>query len=154
MPHAVLSRVFRATLFALAVSAIPTAAHATLGQKLIGSVAPMTAPDQQAAVSLRPSPSTPGVMLQISTLNGVQVTQYANSAGMVFAVAWSGPAQPDLHALLGQNAAVLAHPDTARSTLGRGVFRQNNLRIQIFGRLRDVHGQAYIPSLTPPGFKF
>lgn len=153
MPNATPARALRATALALAVGAMPIAAHATLGQKL-NTTAPVAASGQHAAVSLRPSQSTPGVTVQTSLLNGVQVTQYANSAGVVFAVAWSGPAQPDLQSLLGANAAALRHPDLARSTLGRGVFRQHDLRIETFGRLRDVHGQAYIPSLTPAGFKF
>lgn len=145
------TQIRRIALIAILAS-LPSIACAALGGKLPASASTSTSapgPARLAAMA-----KIPGVAQQAVTTNGVTVTQYANSDGTVFAVSWSGPVKPDLQALLGPYFPALNKPDPALSTLGMGVVHQTDLVIESYGRLRDFHGDAYIPSLTPPGFQF
>lgn len=125
-------------------------AQAELGGRLGESMAAESNADLHIAAMTR----NPGVTVLTAITNGITVKQYAAPDGRIFAVSWSGPAKPDLQALLGAAFPAMNQPDKERSSLGLGVVRQANLVIESYGRLRDFHGDAYIPSLTPQGFAF
>ena len=58
--------------------------------------------DQQAWGAGSSSPTITGVTVYTQALpNGVIVRQYVNASGLVFAVGWEGPVQPDFERLLG-----------------------------------------------------
>jgi hypothetical protein len=125
-------------------------AQAELGGRLGSSMAA----ESNANLHIAAMSRNPGVTILTAIANGITVKQYAAPDGRIFAVSWSGPAKPDLQALLGAAFPAINQPDKKLSSLGLGVVRQADLVIESYGRLRDFHGDAYIPSLTPQGFAF
>jgi hypothetical protein len=91
---------------------------------------------------------------QIVTDNGIQVREYLNRAGTVFAVTWAGPVVPDLQQLLGTQFTVYAAALAARDHLGlhRSVrVATSGLVVESDGHLRAYVGRAYLPALIPIG---
>jgi hypothetical protein len=82
------------------------------------------------------------------------VREYVSPAGIVFAVAWTGVAHPDLTLLLGSYAGEYENA-LERTPRKRG---QRALRVQAervvvekWGHMRNLQGRAYAPDLIPPG---
>ena len=91
---------------------------------------------------------------QIDTDNGIQVREYLNRDGTVFAVTWAGPVVPDLQLLLGTQFAVYTGALAARDHLGlhRSVrVATSGLVVESDGHLRAYVGRAYLPALVPIG---
>jgi hypothetical protein len=92
---------------------------------------------------------------QMTLPNGGAVRQFANPAGRVYAVTWSGPGKPDLRALLGdhfsalQSSRVVADPRFRDTPT---IVRQADLVITANGHMGYFWGVAYVPSLAPQGF--
>jgi hypothetical protein len=93
-------------------------------------------------------------MQEVSTDTGVQVREYLNRDGMVFAVSWTGPVLPDLQRLLGTHfaayttaLAALNHPGLQRSVR----VASQALVVESGGHLRAYAGRAYLPALIPAG---
>ena len=85
---------------------------------------------------------------------GVQVREYLNRDGVVFAVSWTGPVLPDLQRLLGthfaaytEGLAALNHPGLQRSVR----VASSALVVESDGHLRAYAGRAYVPALMPAG---
>jgi hypothetical protein len=85
---------------------------------------------------------------------GVQVREYLNRDGVVFAVSWTGPVLPDLQRLLGthfaaytEGLAALNHPGLQRSVR----VASSALVVESGGHLRAYAGRAYVPVLMPAG---
>lgn len=89
----------------------------------------------------------------ISTADGLQLHEYADRSGRVFAVTWQGRAVPDLRTLLGQHYAEYASAARAPRPGGHHVFaaRSGHLLIQIMRLQRGFIGDARVPELVPPG---
>jgi hypothetical protein len=94
------------------------------------------------------------VQQQAVSSTGVQVTEYVNAAGVVFAVTWQGPALPDLRELLGSHFEAYAAQGSqnARSTRSRVEVNQSDVLISSTGHMRAFSGRAWVPSLAPAGF--
>jgi hypothetical protein len=91
---------------------------------------------------------------QIVTDNGIQVREYLNREGTVFAVTWAGPVVPDLPQLLGAQFAAYAAALAARDHLGlhRSVrVATSSLVVESDGHLRAYVGRAYLPEMIPIG---
>lgn len=93
-------------------------------------------------------------IIEIDTDSGMRVREFLNRGGSVFAVAWSGPAVPDLQKLLGANFeayakafAASAHPGLHRSLRAASP----DLVVESGGHLRAYRGRAYLPALIPNG---
>jgi hypothetical protein len=91
---------------------------------------------------------------QISTDSGMRVREFSNRAGVVFAVAWSGPAPPNLQRLLGAHyeayaaaVAALDHPGRHRALR----IASPELVVELGGHLRAFAGRAYLPGRMPAG---
>ncbi len=89
---------------------------------------------------------------EIVTDNGMRVREFLSRDGIVFAVAWDGPAMPDLQWLLaarfaGYAAALAAldHPGLHRSL--RVVT--SGLVVESDTHLRGYNGRAYLPASIP-----
>jgi len=99
--------------------------------------------------------STSTYTTQVITLpTGTTVREYANAAGQVFAVSWSGPRPPDLSQLLGTHFSEFkASLQTAsHSDLHRHVQVQTSqMRYVGGGRLNNMHGTAWLPAAMPTG---
>jgi hypothetical protein len=91
---------------------------------------------------------------QIVTDNGMQVREFLNRDGIVFAVSWNGPVVPDLQQLLGTQFAAYSAALAARDHLGlRRAVRvaTSDLIVESDGHLRACVGRAYLPAMIPAG---
>lgn len=89
---------------------------------------------------------------QIVTDNGMQVREFLNRNGVVFAVSWAGPALPNLQRLLGSQFSVYAAALSAREHLGlhRSVrVATSGLVVESDGQMRSYVGRAYLPAMIP-----
>ena len=126
-----------------------TTAHASLG----GDATSVLVDARALHGTVRLSQALLPVQVQeIMTDNGMRVREFLSRDGIVFAVAWQGPAMPDLQRLL---AAQFAGYASAVAALERpGLHR--SLRIVISGlvvesdaHLRGYNGRAYLPAMIP-----
>ena len=140
----------KALLPALAAGLFSCAAWAALG----GPPADL-APH---AVAGRSSTVTTGSAIYTvteSTLDsGTTVRQYVDAGGTVFAVSWSGPALPDLKALLGAHFdTMVAYADARRTgQRSRLALRRSDVVITTAGHMGALEGRAWVPSKLPIGF--
>jgi hypothetical protein len=91
---------------------------------------------------------------EILTDNGMQVREFLNRGGVVFAVTWAGPVVPDLQRLLGTQFPVYTAELAARDHLGlhRSVrVATSRLVVESDGHLRAYVGRAYLPAMIPAG---
>lgn len=101
------------------------------------------------------------------TSETLTVKEFVSLEGIVFAVTWKGIIPPDLSNLLGTKyGRYKARSRVEKNKLfvdeekkGLKVLRKrghrvsdNDLVVQTFARMRDVHGQAYLRSKLPVGF--
>lgn len=122
----------------------------------LGAKAPSIQLDRaQLGASLHAMPQGKRTTYAMALPNGAAVREFANAAGAVFAVTWSGPGKPDLRALLGSHFPALQAASRVRDPRFRRVppqIHQSNLVIQTGGHMGYFWGMAYIPSLAPAGF--
>ncbi len=129
-----------AFLFSLSV-------HISLAQPLpfaLGQKVPIA--NQQGALR---QTSKPWTVVCTTDAHGITINQYVNTAGVVFAVSWSGTGKPDLQQLLGQYFPQLP--------VGPGMIAQSgsdDLVIVSLGSMPKFHGYAQLKSQTPGGFSF
>ncbi len=89
---------------------------------------------------------------EIQLPSGTVVREFAGSGGKVFAVAWNGPAVPNLREILGQyfdsyvTAAKAPHSGHHHLQI-----RESNLVVQAGGHMRSFAGFAYLPQAVPNG---
>ena len=85
--------------------------------------------------------------------SGTEVREWVSPAGIVFAVAWTGPYLPDLREHLGSHFEALTDAQKQRSgSRSRVSVQQADLVIFSGGRMGAFEGRAWIPSLLPAGF--
>ncbi len=94
---------------------------------------------------------------QLHTLtlaNGDVVREFATADGTVFAVAWDGPARPDLRQLLGPAFDILQADVSASRRRPRQALTMvhDDVVIRSAGHPGAFHGYAFLPHLVPPGF--
>jgi hypothetical protein len=121
----------------------------------LGEAASSIAADQSELSGELSSNMTPHYQVQeISASSGMRVREYVDARGMVFAVAWSGPAVPDLHQLLG--AYYGEYTAALRKLQPLGLHRSvrvagPSVNVELSGHMRAYSGRAYLPVLMPPG---
>jgi hypothetical protein len=93
-------------------------------------------------------------VFEIATAGGVHVREFVNRSGAVFAVAWNGPAPPNLQSLLGAHyrdflAALksIEHPGLHRSLR----IAAAGLVVELGGHMRAYHGRVYLADALPVG---
>lgn len=125
----------------------------------LGQPASTVAQDKQAVhasvmkqVNIAAASGTNYTVQQLSGDTSQNVYEYINTQGIVFAVSWSGPVKPDLSTLLGTYFSQMA--DSKSQSRSNKEVVNNDVVISSSGRMRSFKGYAYVPSLTPAGFKF
>ncbi len=89
---------------------------------------------------------------EIQTPSGTIVREFANSAGIVFAVTWRGPLPPNLRQTLGAYfQKYQSAPRVGPHGHTHDVVEQPDLVVHSGGHLRAFLGSAYVPQLMPPG---
>jgi hypothetical protein len=89
---------------------------------------------------------------EIQLPSGTQVREFAAPGGKVFAIAWSGPAMPNLRQTLG--AYFDNYTAAAKAKHGghhRLALQQSDLVVQAAGHMRAFSGLAYLPPDIPSG---
>jgi Protein of unknown function (DUF2844) len=125
-------------------------ACAGLGDDAAGVVADAKA--LQGVVHIESSPLFD--IYEISADGGLRVREYLDRNGIVFAVSWLGPVQPDLQRML---QASFAQYNQARAALTQPGLRRSlritsqDLVVETSGHLRAYSGRAYLPKLMPAG---
>lgn len=134
---------------ALTALAWPPAAYAVLGADAASIEADRVGMD---GVAEPPQLREAYTVHEIRAASGTVVRQYVTRGGRVFAVAWSGPAMPDLRRLLGTYFdAYTAAAQSQPVGPGRMDVQQPGLVVQTGGRMRAFFGRAYVPPLVPQG---
>ncbi len=89
---------------------------------------------------------------EIQQPSGTLIREYANPAGMVFAVTWHGPFAPNLQQTLGGYFdEYKAEARAGRLDRNHVQVRQDNLVVQVGGHMRAQSGLAYLPQALPSG---
>lgn len=146
-------RALKATIICgmFAILAVPFPAAASLG----GDAASVEADAAKIQSSLRTTSSESYTIHEMQTSAGVDVKEYASTAGKVFAVTWKGPTHPDLRQLFGPYFEQFVQAEKAQRAQrhGRGpvVIQQPGLVVQVSGRMRSFSGRAYLPPMLPAG---
>lgn len=141
-------RLILATMAMLA----PHAALASLG----GNTATINVDQSRMNVRMHGvAPVGSGALHTLNLNNGGEVREYANAAGVVYAVRWTGPGKPDLGALLGVHFATFQtdNPITARHGSRRPpLVNRTNLKVVTGGGPGAFWGYAWLPQNAPAGF--
>ncbi|HEY6308011.1 MAG TPA: DUF2844 domain-containing protein [Candidatus Angelobacter sp.] len=89
---------------------------------------------------------------EIQAATGTTVREFVSPSGTVFAVAWQGPATPDLQQLLGAYFGQFTQAiQTKRAGRGPVSVRQEGLVVEAGGHMRSFSGRAYLPQMMPQG---
>jgi hypothetical protein len=87
---------------------------------------------------------------ETTTVDGIRLRQYVSRTGTVFAVAWSGPALPDLKLVLGsQYDAYLAAATAHHGSHHVMNIATPELALNIAKHSRGFTGHAHLPALLP-----
>ncbi|MDR3579359.1 MAG: DUF2844 domain-containing protein [Oryzomonas sp.] len=137
-------------VFVTALFTFANGAHAGLG----GNADTIGADRRSLSASHRATTSHGGYTVEEMAYASTFVREYISSAGIVFGVAWNGYVHPDLELLLGPYAREYTKSlRNAPRTHGRR--RQHivtdNVVVEKWGHMRDLHGRAYVPGLVPSG---
>jgi uncharacterized protein DUF2844 len=89
---------------------------------------------------------------EIQLPSGTLVREFAGADGKVFAVAWSGPAPPNLRPMLGRFFDSFVTAARPKRTDHRHLqVATGNLVVQSGGHMRAFAGRAYLPQSVPNG---
>jgi len=143
----------RATLLSLSLACLlsqglPQRAWAALG----GSAASVESDRVSMKGLTRPVPTGTLQKQELQLPSGTVVTEYLTSNGLVYAVAWHGPALPDLHQVLGNyfaNYQAAARQPVVRHRLVR--LSSPDIVIESSGKMRAFLGRAWVPAMLPAG---
>ncbi|HUA87937.1 MAG TPA: DUF2844 domain-containing protein [Steroidobacteraceae bacterium] len=143
-----LTRIALLSLAAGALVSLP--AFAGLG----GDSASVQADMVQLKGTVRVSTAGTFTLHEITANSGVKVREYAGSDGRVFAVAWNGPAGPDLRQVLGSHydqfvQALAAQP---RHSHRHVLIQEDDLVVERNVFQRAASGRAWTPSMLPKDF--
>ena len=132
----------------LAAPLAPHSARATLGE-------PETTVASDAAElkgSVKSTEQTNYRVHEIQLPSGTVLREFTTLGGTVFAVAWSGPAMPNLQQTLGSYfnnfVAAAKAPHGGHHVLQ---VQQENFVMQSSGHMRAFTGRAYLPQSIPAG---
>lgn len=133
---------------ALGVLVLPFSASASLG----GVAASVQADQIQMNAALRTTAAANYTLFEIQTPSGTLVREYVSPTGLVFAVAWEGPALPDLRQLLRDFfTSYVEGANAAGAGVRPRVVKQPGLVVYAAGHMRAFYGRAYVPGLIPKG---
>jgi hypothetical protein len=140
-------------LITLATAGHFAVAHASLGGDSASIEADRLHMNAKHAARLKASPTGSYTVNETTLPTGTLVRQYVSPAGVVFAVAWSGPFMPDLRQLLGPHFDTMVARQTKQTHAGHRLFslHESGLVIESGGHPRSFAGRAYLPDALPAG---
>ena len=133
---------------ALMMALVPRLACAALGEpesSVAGDV-------QQLKGSIKSTVRSNYRVHAIQLPSGTVLREFAAVDGNVFAVAWSGPAIPNLRQALGRYFDVYVKAAHEKQGGHRHLrIEQSGFVMQSSGHMRAFSGRAYLPQALPPG---
>jgi hypothetical protein len=124
------------------------AAHAALGAPYASIAADQT----QLRASIKVTAQAGYTVHALTLPSGTIVREYVAANGVVFAVAWNGPSQPNFNTVLGSYFADLKNAaSTGRGGRNRLDLERGDLVIQSGGHMRAFFGRAYLVNAVPGG---
>jgi hypothetical protein len=138
-------------LFIITLFTTISSAHATLGES-VKSVEI----DRGLVKAAKAATVTPAERYTVHELESDTGTirEYANAAGIVFGIAWSGARTPELAPLLGTYAKDFSEAEAAKTKeFGKRMteIAGRNVTVQKWGHMRNISGRAFDPALLPTG---
>jgi hypothetical protein len=128
-------------------------ASASLGD----NVSSVQSDAQHLKASVRVTQTQNYAVHELQASGGTTVREYISPEGKVFAVAWQGPARPDLQQLLGtyyETVVQALQADKAQHPGRHPIsIQQPGLVVQMGGHQRDFSGNAYVPALMPSAIR-
>jgi len=138
-----------ALLCAIAVAS-PAVPRASLG----GTADSVEGDRKALAAVMRPAQAGSRFTVHEMQIGSTLVREYVSPSGVVFGIAWSGIAHPDLKPLLGTYAGKYfeALHQVPRSPGQRAhAVRADGLVVERWGHMRSLGGRAYAAELLPEG---
>lgn len=135
----------------LLVGALSQAASASLG----GTVSSVESDRAHLKGTVRMVSGNTYTMHEIAAPTGTKVREFVSANGVVFGVAWDGPALPDMHQVLGNYFSEYKQAAQEQRNRRRGPLMIETPRMvfQLSGHPRSFHGRAYLPQDVPTGVK-
>ena len=136
---------------ALAVAALPAVSQAGLGQH----TASVETDRVRMSARMATTTATTHTVSSLTLANGAVVKEFANKAGVVFAVAWRGPGRPDLRQLLGAGFSTMQADNVGlggRRMRAPLAVHRTALVVHTGGHPGAFWGLAYLPQQLPTGF--
>jgi len=137
---------------ALALGAAGVLLRATPAEAALGAPSASIANDGATlSASIKATPHDAYTVHELTLPSGTLVREYS-TAGKVFALAWNGPAKPNLSQLLGNYFADFVA--TAKATPGGRNhlnLSRSDLVIQAGGHMRAFFGRAFLVGSIPSG---
>lgn len=137
------------------LAALATVAATPAAAELGGGRRGVEADRAHLAAAMVSSATATHTVHTLTLANGDTVREFADADGTVFAVAWEGPARPDLRQLLGPafetmqtDVATSRHRPRAAMAVARA-----DLVVRGGGHPGAFRGFAYLPGRIPPGFR-
>lgn len=131
------------------LSLLSASLHAELGSASLSSGQSAWIKSSHALVSAKPSLYS---VKSIISQDDIEIREYINTSGIVFAMAWRGESKPDLSLLLGnfwgRYQLALSQTPSARSPVA---IHTTDFIFQTGGRMNQFVGLAYLPTLAPLG---
>jgi hypothetical protein len=89
------------------------------------------------------------------TNEGIQIREFSDLQGKVFAIKWKGNTHPDLAPLLGsfypEFEQLSKKKLTPKIRTSNSVITGKNVTVEKYGHLRNAQGRAYLPKNFPAG---
>jgi hypothetical protein len=121
----------------------------------LGGRADSAGKDHQAFKTLRRSTApVNGYTVEEVVYETTSVREFLSSDGIVFAVAWNGYVHPELTQLLGSywgEYSTAQQKALHKSGTRRQKLTTDNIVVEKWGHMRNLHGRAYVPALVPEG---
>jgi len=132
---------------AIATASITVSAAASLG----GDESTVAADHAVLAGQIKVARVQRYAVHEIAAPSGTVVREFVSPTGKVFAVAWSGPAMPDLRQVLGPYYDTYVAAVAQRKAKGPVNVVLPGLVVQSSGHMRAFSGKAYLPGAVPAG---
>jgi hypothetical protein len=138
---------------ALTLAAAAALLRVTPAEAALGAPFASIASDQTTfGASIKATPHGGYTVHELNLPSGTVVREYSATNGTVFAVAWSGPAKPNLSQLLGNYFAdFVTTAKTAPGGRNHLNLSRSDLVIQAGGHMRAFFGRAYLVDAIPAG---
>lgn len=121
----------------------------------LGGKADSVGTDQQALKTVqRATTALKGYKVEEVVYEATSVREFVSPAGIVFAIAWNGYVHPELTQLLGSywgEYAAVRQKAVRKSGSRRQKLATDNIIVEKWGHMRNLHGRAYVPALVPEG---